>query len=179
MSINLDDEALRELIAEKVADSFCTDEDIVQRVNRVIEARIDKVFAERAAEAVEQAATRAVTEGLDRVFQKVNRFGQPEGDPTTIRKEMERLVDGYWSQRVDRNGKSTDSTYSTLTRAEYLMAQVCAEDFSAQMRQAAISVTAALKDGFRAQLAKHVDGLLDELFRVKSIQDQGKAEKPW
>ena len=59
------------------------------------------------------------------------------------------------------------------------MAQICAKDFSDQMKSAAVSVTASLKDGFRAQLAKHVDGLLDELFRVKSIQDQGKAEKPW
>ena len=60
-----------------------------------------------------------------------------------------------------------------------MMAQICANDFSEKMRQAAVSVTAALKDGFRAQLATHVDGLLDELFRVKSLQDQGKATKPW
>lgn len=34
-------------------------------------------------------------------------------------------------------------------------------------------------EAFRAQLAAQVDGLLDELFRVKSLQDQGKATKPW
>jgi len=40
-------------------------------------------------------------------------------------------------------------------------------------------VTGGLKDGLRNQLAKQIDGLLDELFRIKSLQDQGQVAKPY
>ncbi|MDQ4680748.1 hypothetical protein, partial [Stenotrophomonas maltophilia group sp. RNC7] len=72
-----------------------------------------------------------------------------------------------------------DSDYNAVTRAEYLMTQICAQDFSEGMKQSVLSVTGALKDGLRAQLAAHMDKMLDELFCIKSLQDQGKVEKPW
>lgn len=59
------------------------------------------------------------------------------------------------------------------------MTQICAKDFSDEMKGHAVNITGALKDGLRTQLAKHMDEMLNDLFRVKSLQDQGKAEKPW
>lgn len=67
----------------------------------------------------------------------------------------------------------------TVTRAEYLMTQICAEDFTKSMKDSVLTVTGALKDGLRIQLAKQMDGLLDSLFHIKSLQDQGKVEKPY
>jgi len=59
------------------------------------------------------------------------------------------------------------------------MTQACAEDFSVAMKQHVTNVTGALKDGLRNEIAKQMDGMLSELFRVKSLQDQGKVEKPY
>ena len=181
MELKIDNAAVIELAAQKIADAVMyEDNDVQQIAKREITARIDRIFKERADAAVSAAIDAAVSNALDREYKRVNAWGQAEGTATTIRKELEKLADGYWTQKVDpKSGKPTDSSYSAVTRAQYVMAQVCAEDFTAQMKQAAISATAAMKDGFRRQLAGHVDGLLDELFRVKSLQDQGKAEKPW
>jgi hypothetical protein len=47
------------------------------------------------------------------------------------------------------------------------------------MRQSAQNITGALKDGLRNQMAYQMDQLLEGLFRIKSLQDQGKVEKPY
>lgn len=177
--MNFDEEEMKQLIAEKAADGFMGDDDIWAMVKRDLDARVGNLFAERADATIKEVVDKAISDGFERTYQPVDAFGDKKGSPTTIRKELERLIGNYWSDRVDKNGKPAASSYGSISRAEYLMAQICAKDFSDQMKAAAVSVTASLKDGFRAQLAKHVDGLLDELFRVKSIQDQGKAEKPW
>lgn len=178
--MNFNENEMKDLIAQKAAEGFMRDEDIWEMVKRDIDARTAKLFAERAEAAITSAVNAAIKDGFERTYQPVDAYGSKVGAPTTIGKQLERLIGDYWSERVDKYGKPVSSSYSTgTTRAEHLMATICAEDFSAQMKAAAVSVTASLKDGFRAQLAKHVDGLLDDLFRVKSIQDQGKAEKPW
>lgn len=177
--MQFDEAEMKELVATKAAEKFMHDDDIWNMVKRNLDSRVSKLFAERAEKAISEAVDAAIKDGFERTYQPVNQFGQKDGEATTIGKELNRLIGDYWSMRVDRHGKPSDSSYSTTSRAEWLMAQIAAEDFSKQMKQAAVSVTAALKDGFRAQMAAHVDGLLDELFRVKSLQDQGKAAKPW
>jgi len=144
-----------------------------------VDKRVAKIFAETAEREISERVQEAINVALDREYFAVDNFGQKRGEATTIAKQLDRIVGAYWSERVSKNGAVATSSYDTMTRAEYIMAQVCANDFTEQMKQAAVSVTAALKDGFRAQMAGHVDKLLDELFRVKSLQDQGKASKPY
>lgn len=178
--MQFDTEEMKVLIVEKASRSFIEDDDLWEMVKKNLDTRVDKLFAERAAYAVSEAVDAAVRDGFDRAYQPVDSYGTKRGEPTTIRDELNRLVHSYWSERVDKSGRpAVTSQHNAITRAEYLMAQICANDFSEKIVQAAVSVTAALKDGFRVQLAAHVDGLLDELFRVKSLQDQGKAEKPY
>lgn len=177
--MQFDEDEMKKLVAEKAAEQFMRDDDIWAMVKRDIDARISKLFTERAEKAIADVIDAAIKDGFERTYQRVDQFGKKCGEPTTIGKELNRLIGDYWSDRVDQSGKKTDSSYNSTSRAEWVMAQIVAEDFSKQMKSAAVSVTAALKDGFRAQMAKHVDSLLDELFRVKSIQDQGKATKPW
>jgi hypothetical protein len=176
--MNFDADEMKALIVDKVAEKYTDDEELWGMVKKRLDAKVDALFAARADELISAAVNSAIQSGFDRTYQRVDQFGGRVGEPTTIRAELDRLVGRYWTEKVDSNGKPSDS-YGKMTRAEYLMTQICAKDFSDQMRQAAISVTAALKDGFRAQMASHVDGLLDELFKVKSLQDQGKASKPW
>jgi len=179
--LNFNEQDMQKSIVEKVANEILEhNDDLTSMVRTEVRARLDKIFAERAKAQIEDAINEAIQGSFDREYQRVTHFGQAEGVPTTIRKELLKTVDAYWSMRVDkRSGKPTDSSYDSVTRAEYLMTQICAQDFSETMRQSALNVTGALKDGFRNQLAKHMDELLESLFRVKSLQDQGKVEKPY
>ena len=181
MDLTIDNAALMGLAAQKIADAaMYEDNSIMEMARKEITARIDKIFVERADAAVSAAIDNAVSDALDRKYRRIDQFGEPKGEATTIRAELAKLAEGYWSTRINaQSGKVSNDSYGTITRAEYVMIQACGDKFSAQMKQAGVSMAAALKDGLRVQMASKVDGLLDELFRVKSLQDQGKASKPW
>lgn len=179
--LNINEEDLKAAIAQKAADEILQqDHDLSAMIQKEVKSRLDKIFVERANAQIQAAIDAAVNGAFEREYQRVTHWGEPTGPKTTIRAELEKTVDGYWSARVDpRTGKPTESTCSSVTRAEYLMTQICAEDFSETMKQSVQNVTGALKDGLRNQLAKQMDTMLNELFRIKSLQDQGKVEKPY
>lgn len=179
--LNIDEATLQDAIVDRAADQIVADmPDVSGCIRKAVDSRIDKIFRDTAERVIASRVEAAINDALNREYFKTDSFGQKSGPATTIAKQLERIVTDYWSERVDAKGVPTSNSYGTnMSRAEYIMAQVCAKDFSEQMRLAAVSVTAALKDGFRAQMAGHVDKLLDELFRVKSLQDQGKAAKPY
>lgn len=181
MMLNLNEDDLKAAIVKQAADQLLDDsEDLSGMVAKIVRERIDKVFAESVSAAVANEINSMVRDGFDRAYQKVTTWGELSGPKTTIRKELENTVTGYWTARVDtKTGKPSTSDYSSTSRAEYLMAQICAEDFSEVMKSHAINVTGALKDGFRTQLGKQMDVMLEDLFKVRSLQDQGKAEKPY
>lgn len=179
MNMLIDQDRIEKAVVQQVVDYFAEEGKIYETIRKGIADRIDKIFAEQAAEMVRKITDDAVMNGFERQYQKVDKWGNKIGSPTSVKKELERLVGNYWSDRVDQKGEPTDSSYNTMSRAEYLMTKICAADFSATMQSHALSVAGALKDGLRNQLAKHMDNMLADLFRVKSLQDQGKVEKPW
>lgn len=179
--LNINEDDLKAAIVEKAADEILRhDDDLSAMIRQEVKVRLDKIFTERAEAQIQRAIDDAVANSFEREYQRVTAWGEPEGGKTTIRKELEKTVSAYWSMPVEpRTGKPSSSSYNTVTRAEYLMTQVCAEDFSKTMKDSAINITGALKDGLRNQLAKVMDDVLNGLFRVKSLQDQGKVEKPY
>lgn len=178
--MQIDEEKLVEIVADQVADRLISNTDIKGEIRSTISKKVNAIFAEHAEADLAAIVADTVRTAFDREYTKVTAFGTPNGKPTSIRKELELIAQGYWSAKVNpKTGKPTDDGYGAVTRAEYLMTTICAEDFSAAMKAAATNVTGALKDGLRGQIAKQMDAMLNELFRVKSLQDQGKVEKPY
>lgn len=179
--LNINEEDLKKAIVEKAADELLRqDDDLSGMVSKEVSRRIQKIFVERVDAQIAAAVDAAVNKGFETEYQRVNQWGQPEGEKTTVRAQLDKLISGYWTTKVDpRSGKPTDSSYTFTTRAEFLMAQICAENFSESMKQHALNITGHLKDGLRGQMANVMDGILNELFRVKSLQDQGKVEKSY
>lgn len=179
--LNINEEEIKKAIIEQAADQILSnDSDLSHMVAKEVKARIDNIFVGRVEAQIEAMIDEAIKESFNHEYQKVTQWGEPTGPRTTIRKELDRIVSGYWTGKVEtKTGKPSTSDYNTVTRAEYLMTTVCAEDFTKGMQGAITSVTGALKDGLRVQLAAHMDAMLSTLFHVKSLQDQGKVDKPW
>lgn len=171
-------EAASQLLSEPEEDGGDRFSRLLSDIRKEVNARIDRLFAESADAMISEALDKAIKDGFEREYNKLTAWGEREGEPTTISKELEKIVSRYWSEKVDGRGKPSDG-YGAITRAERLMTEICAEDFSKSMKGAVLDVTGALKDGLRNQIAAQVDGMLSELFKVKSLQDQGKVERPW
>lgn len=185
MTLNLDTQKLEAAIISEAADQVLNADDgqafsrLLDGVRDNVDARIAKIFADRADAVIQEAIDKAIREGFEKEYNRVDIWGKREGPPTTIAKELERIVSNYWSEKVDKSGLPANSSYGSMTRAQYIMIQVCGDDFSRQMKETAVTVTGALKDGLRQQMGAHMDSLLDSLFKVRSLQDQGKVEKPY
>jgi hypothetical protein len=178
--LNINEEEIKKVIVGQAVNELLEDELLSGLVAKEVKARIDKIFIDRAESAIDAAINQEVQNSFDREYQRITSWGEPDGPKTTIRAQLEKTVAGYWSAMVDaKTGKASTSSYNTVSRAEYLMAQVCAADFSESLKQSVLSVTGALKDGLRNQLALQMDAMLDGLFKIRSLQDQGKVEKPY
>ena len=178
--LNINEEDLKKAIVAKATDELLSqDDDLSSMVSTEVQRRIQNIFAERVNAQIAAAVDAAVQKGFDTEYQRVNNWGQPEGEKTTIRTQLDKMISGYWTTKVDiRTGKPSDS-YGTTTRAEYLMTQICAENFSEEMKKQATNIAGRLKDGLRNQMGAVMDEMLNNLFRVKSLQDQGKVDKPY
>jgi hypothetical protein len=178
---NINEEDLKKAVVTQVSDEILSaDHDLSALIAKEVKARLDKIFIDRAQVQIELAINEAIKTGFEREYQRVDKWGNPTSHKTTISAELEKIISGYWNGKVDpKTGRAAASDYQTVTRAEWVMTQICAEDFSAAMKTSALNITGALKDGLRVQMAKQMDDLLNGLFHVKSLQDQGKVEKPY
>lgn len=179
--LNINEEDLKAAIVERAADEILKqDDDLTAMISKEVKSRLDKIFIDRAEAQIEAAIDHAVQIAFDREYQRVTSWGEADGPKTSIRAQIDKVITGYWSEKVNVKTGKPDSGYGDkVTRAEFLVTQMCAKDFSEQMRQDAIQITGALKDGLRNQMAKVMDEMLSSLFHVKSLQDQGKVEKPY
>lgn len=171
--MELNQEKIESAIVREAANKIISDDALYERVKKDIDARVDRLFASRVDAEITAAIDDAIKAGFDREYTKRDSFGRATSHPTTISKELERMIGGYWSQRVDGAGKPTDSTYTTThTRAEWLMGKMCAADFEKEMKQHVVNVGGALKDHLRAELGRTVNSLLSEVFKVNSLGDR-------
>ncbi len=175
--MQIDQAKIEAAIVSEAVQGIINDDDLYERVKKGVEARIDNLFATKVRDLIERTVVGVVKEGFERQYTKRDSFGRPVGEPTSIGKELENLVSGYWQQRVGRDGKPTESSYSSMSRAEWMMAQICADDFSKEMKQHVINVGGALKDHFRTVLNRHVANMLSEVFHVQSAGDR-ELNKP-
>lgn len=175
--MQLDQTRIEDAIIAEVADKLMGSDDLYGRAKKAVEEKINRLWKEEAEARVRSEVEAAITAGFEREYQKTDAFGQKVGATTTIRAELERLIGGYWNERVGSDGKPTSSSYNTVTRAEWMMTKLCADDFAGQMKVHVINVGGALKDAFRKELHSTVNRMLSEVFHVRSLGDQGKGRE--
>ena len=171
--MQINQERIEKAIVDEAVETIINEEGFIGRVQRAVDARIDKLFKDKADAAISEAINAAIRNGFDREYCRVTAWGEKDGEPTTIRKELERVIGNYWNQQVDSSGKPASGYSAKMTRAEYVMSQIVVDDFNAQMKQHVVNVAGGLKDRLRESLHETVNELLSEVFKVKSINDQG------
>ena len=171
MEINM--QRVEDAIIAEVSDKLIGDDGIYDQVKRAVDDQINKIFTDRANAQIANAINDAIKSGFDREYQKVDSFGTKVGEPTTIRKELDRMVSGYWNTIVDKQGNPTSGYGEKMTRAEWVMSQIVVADFNSEIKQHVVNAAGQFKDGLRASLHETVNELLSEVFKVKSLGDQG------
>lgn len=175
--MELNQQRIEDAIIAEVSEKMIGDDQLWGRAKTAFDARVDRLWKDVAEKRIHSEIEAAVIQGFEREYQKVDAFGQKAGEKTTIRAELERMIGGYWNERVGSDGKPSSSSYSTTTRAEWLMTKLCADDFAGAMQQHVVNVGGALKDALRRELGSTVNRLLSDVFKVRSLDDTGKGSE--
>lgn len=174
--MEIDTKRIEDAIITEVSSKMIGDDELYKRAETAVLERVDRLWESTAETRIRAEIEAVVAQGFDREYQRVDTFGLGKGEKTTIRAELEKLIAGYWNQRVDSKGKPTNSPYGDQpTRAEWLMAQMCAADFKGEMKQHVVNVGGALKDSLRRELHETVNRLLADVFNVRSADDQAAS----
>ena len=171
--MELDKSRIEDAIIREVADNIMHEDELRERVKKAVDQRVDVLFKTVADAQISAAVEAAVSAGFDHEYSRVTAYGQREGAPTTIRKELEKMIAGYWNEKVDKGGKPATGYGADITRAEWVMMQIVAESFKGDMKQHVVNLGGALKDKLRAELHGTVNRLLSEVFHVNSEGDRG------
>ncbi len=170
MDINL--QAIEAALVKELADRAEREFDVGEFLRDALDRRLNRLFAERAEAEIEATVSAIIKDGFDREFRPVDAFGHPSGPSTTLRKALAGMISNFWQQKVDKSGKPGDGWGYDMTRAEYTMAQLVTSDFRGELQQHVVNVAGGLKDGLRAELRNTVNGLLDQVFRVRTQNDK-------
>lgn len=171
--MELNQQRIEDAIIADCVDKLIGDEALYDRARHAFDTRIDKLWRETAEERIRSEVELSIAQGFEREYRKVDSFGNHSSEKTTIRAELEKIIGGYWNEKVGSDGKPT--TYNGVTRAEWMMTKMCADDFGKEMQQHVVNVGGALKDHFRAELGKTVNHLLSNVFHVKTEGDKAAA----
>lgn len=169
--MELNQERIEKGIIQEAVDNLIDADALSGLVAKEVNKRLDILFAATANEQINKAINEAIENGFDREYFKTTAWGEPVGKPTSISKELERVVSGYWNQQVDSKGKLSDSTYNTISRAEWMMTEIAAKNFEGEMKQHIINIGGALKDSLRNTMHETVNKMLSDIFHVKSLDD--------
>ena len=170
--MQINQERIEKAIIEEAVNNILHEDKLAERISSAVNTKINALFKDRADAQIDAAINDAIRSGFDREYCRVTPWGEKEGAPTTIRKELDKLIGDYWNARVDKNGKAVTSSYGeSITRAEWVMSKIVADDFNSQMKQHVVNVAGGLKDSLRRSLHETVNGLLSEVFKVNSQDD--------
>jgi len=96
----------------------------------------------------------------------VNIWGEREGQPTTLRAELAKRAQAFWSVRVDNDGR--ESSYGGSERSKVLMQQILKDEFAKAVKENADVIIAEFKAALKVDATKLVTEHIDKLITVKS-----------
>lgn len=175
MDIQFDKEKLEKAVVEHAANEILSEHEIYEGVQRRVRELVDARVAKELDATVQKAMDEAMRSALEETITPVNTWGEKVGEPTTLKAAIHDRAVKFWQEKVDKEGKRTDS-YSGRPRHEFMMQQMMAAEFSSAIKQDIVNVCAALKDAVRDDYHKIINENLNQLFKVKSLGDQGKSK---
>lgn len=98
-------------------------------------------------------------------------MGGFHGQANYIRESLSVKALKYWNEKVDNEGRASDS-YSSKPRHEWMFRKITGEEFDKVVKQNIVNLVAAFKDAIREDEKNKIDSYLNELLKVKSNGDK-------
>ena len=139
-----------------------------QLVRDLVVERIRKSLTEKIEMCVERFVQEEVNRVLTGTIQPTNSWGEPKGEPTTLRDMMTKLVKEHLDQRVDSSGRVTQcSGNNTYPRSEYLVRNALQGDIDKAVDKEVKIVVADVRKQLAESATKKLGSAIIELLGAK------------
>ena len=130
MSLDITKEEVLELVAQKTIDLY------YDEITNVMNKEARKLVEAKLSQLVEKEIRDFLKVELENIVSKVitpiDIWGEPTGKPTTIREQLAKRAQTFWTEKVDKNGNPTN--YGGTERAQILVRTVAEEEFTRAIR---------------------------------------------
>ena len=103
---------------------------VAEATLRLVEKFEDQIRREVQAKvglAIEAQVNAIVEDALTKVFTPVDEFGDPKGEPTTVKAILSKKAKSFLEEKVDMYGKTGNTYGAKQPRAEYLLGKLFEE----------------------------------------------------
>jgi len=170
MDLNI--ERIEQAIVEQALDRLFEEGNVLSVLHKRLEERVNTLWSTHGEAQIMATIDQAVKAGFEHEYTKVSSFGRPQGEPTTLAKELERQVETYWQTKVDNNGQPSTGYGAKLTRAEWVMARMVSDSYAQQIQSMVSSCAGMFKDQLRKSLFASTNDMLSHMFKVQTPTDQ-------
>lgn len=154
------------LAAQKIADEYCSTEEVSDIAANVITQRINDVLAAGLKERIDSFLREEMEKLVSQEIFPVDIWGERAGGPTTIRAELAKRAREFWNVKVDMNGK--ESGWGGTERSKVMMQQIVKDEFANAVKEHSDVIVAEFKAALKENATKLVAEHIDKLINVKS-----------
>jgi len=143
--LGIDIEVIQEQVIARVVN------DIADGIGREIKSTLLKGARDK----VETYISTVLEEVASQTFQPIDRWGDYDGEETTIKDMLADSIENWWATKVDSKGKPC-SYSSSITRAEYYAKKVVSECVDNKLGSEMAEIVLKGKEEVREAMAKSI-----------------------
>ena len=164
-------EELRDLAVNRLVEGVTSEHDLTTAVKAAVERHVKELYADLIEKKVGEALDVALHQMLDAQVTPVDIFGEPTGEPTTIRDTLVARTKGFWTDLVDSDGKLPKEVTAWnrgkfQTRAQWMIGKMAADDFAEHVKDHSIEILTVLKGKLLEDGKKSLEHHLNRLIKV-------------
>ena len=156
MNLEITAEQIIQQAASKLADEAYENVDALEMLEVEISRRIDSFLGTTANKLMEDTLRREMENLMTRKIQPVNQWGESKGSATSLREELQKRAEEFWSVKVDNGG--APSSYGGEPRHQHMFKAIAKEQFVAAITE---NIDVVI-EGFRAALRQDAAKMLGE-----------------
>lgn len=138
-------------------------EEYAINIKNQVELSFNKKFQEEINKHVTNHINKLSEIAFSTAYQPIDKWGQPNGEQTTLKDQFEKEMQKWWDAKVDKqSGEKTD--YGGITRAEYVVNKKIKDFLGDATNKAIVKSMEEARQNIHAQIQQTISNLLTKYF---------------
>lgn len=156
---------LLNLAANKLVEQLCDTQELYDRAERLIHEKVETAVKTGLNARVDAFLQKEMTEILGATITPMTIWGEPNGQPTTIKAVLSERAAKFWNVNVGSDGR--ECSYGGSPRYEVLMQQMLKDQFAEAVKSNAEVIVSAFKQALTADAQRIVKENIEKLIKTK------------